>query len=284
MSDLGISVGRVERGASAWGNLSGVVALFGVTLRRLCRGQRLWLGLISGLVPTAIVLIARSQGEDVSDGKAEGALVFLMMAQMLVPMMALWLASGLVQDEVEEQTLTYLLLRPLPRPLIYLTKLAAATLLSCVLAAFSTVLVELAMHWDDPEGPWRIAFDRGGRIAGAFALALLAYNAVFGLLGLVMKKPQGVGVLYILLLEGVFANIDFLFRRVTILYYARVLMLRWLGGPAPGGRLELNLDLATAPTVAECVLTLVLTAAVVAAIGGAVFAAREFKVKTPETA
>jgi hypothetical protein len=163
--------------------------------------------------------------------------------------------------------------------LVYLTKLAAATLLSCALAAGSAILVELVIHWDDAAGRWAIALDRGGKIAGAFGLSLLAYNAVFGLLGLLMKKPQGIGVLYILLLEGVFANIDFMFRRLTVLYYARVLMLRWLG---MDGR-DLNVDLAFAPSDAECIITLMAAAAVLAAIGGAVFALREFKVKTPET-
>ncbi len=262
-----------------WSNISGILALFGVTLRRLCRGQRIWLGVLTAAVPILIVLLARSQGELPGDraDRTEAALVFGLMAQMLVPIMALWLASGLVQDEVEEQTLTYLLMRPVPRPLIYLTKLAAAILVSAAIASVSSILLQLTIHWDDPNR-LTIALDRGGKLAGAFSLGLLAYNALFGLLGLAMKKPQGVGVIYIVVLEGVLANIDFIFRRFTILYYVRVLMLRWLG--MDGKRF--NVDASVAPSNAECIFTLIGIAAVLGVVGGIVFASREFRVKTPE--
>ncbi|GIW88146.1 MAG: hypothetical protein KatS3mg108_2470 [Isosphaeraceae bacterium] len=263
---------------SPWWNLSGASALLGVTLRRLTRGQRFWTGLLTALIPAAIVAIGRSQGQPPPADETEIDLVLGLMAQVLVPITALALASGLIQDEVEEQTLTYLLLRPLPRPLIYLTKLAAAILLSIGLAALATFAVELAIHADTPDR-LSVALNRTGPLTAAFALGLLAYNAVFGLLGLLLKKPQGVGVLYILLLEGTFANIDFIIRRATILYPVRVLALRWLHLGD-----HFNINLASAPPDAECIATLVGVAVVVAALGGLVFARSEFKVKTPETA
>ena len=54
----------------------------------------------------------------------ESVLVFGLIPQALVPLTALLFASGMVQDDVEEQTLTYLLIRPIPRWPIYLAKLA----------------------------------------------------------------------------------------------------------------------------------------------------------------
>ena len=47
---------------------------------------------------------------------AELALIFGLIPQAILPLTALVFASGMIQDEVEEQTLTYLLIRPLPRP------------------------------------------------------------------------------------------------------------------------------------------------------------------------
>ncbi len=46
-----------------------------------------------------------------------------MIPQALVPITALVFASGMISDEVEEQTLTYLLIRPVPKSVIYLVKL-----------------------------------------------------------------------------------------------------------------------------------------------------------------
>ena len=54
------------------------------------------------------------------------------------------------------------------------------------------------------------------------------------------------GVAYIVLFEGLLASLDTVARRLTVMYYFRVLVLRWLE-PASGK--EWSIDLATAP---EC--------------------------------
>lgn len=258
-------------------NLSGALALFGVTLRRLCLGPRLFLTVLAASAPCLILLVARAQGQAVDPGDFGQGVFFILMAQAIVPISALSLSSGLIQDEVEEQTLTYLLVRPIPRWAIYITKLLAATLVSCVVVTFFVLLTELALQWPNPDR-WNLTLDRGVKIAGAFTLGLLAYNAVFALLGLIFKKPQGMGVLYIVVLEGFFANIDFIFRRATVIYYERVLMLRWLGLDGE----EFSLNLADAPSNVECILTLLLVTVVVTLVGIVIFSMREFRVKTPE--
>ncbi len=55
-----------------------------------------------------------------------------------MPLAALLYATGIIQDEVEEQTLTYLLLRPLPRWALYLVKLLATLLVTAALTAVFT--------------------------------------------------------------------------------------------------------------------------------------------------
>ena len=52
-------------------------------------------------------------------------MLFMLMPHTLVPLTALLYATGMIHDEIEEQTLTYLLVRPLPKWGIYLTKLLA---------------------------------------------------------------------------------------------------------------------------------------------------------------
>ena len=60
--------------------------------------------------------------------KLQFALVFNLIPHALAPLAALLYATGIIQDEVEEQTLTYLLLRPLPRWAIYLRQAAGDAL------------------------------------------------------------------------------------------------------------------------------------------------------------
>ena len=71
----------------------------------------------------------------------ETVLIFGLIPQALLPLTALLFASGMVQDEVEEQTLTYLLIRPIPRWLIYLVKVVATWL---VISALATVFTAAA--------------------------------------------------------------------------------------------------------------------------------------------
>ena len=53
----------------------------------------------------------------------------------------------MVQDEVEEQTLTYLLIRPIPRWLIYLAKVVGTWLVLSLLIALFTAAALVAVYW-----------------------------------------------------------------------------------------------------------------------------------------
>jgi hypothetical protein len=87
------------------------------------------------------------------------------------------------------------------------------------------------------------------------------------------------GIGYILAFEGLLANFETMARRLTVMYYFRVLTLRWLD--TPHGR-EWSIDLATAPSAQDCVVTLVGASAVFMLIGAVMMMQREFRMKTPE--
>ena len=63
--------------------------------------------------------------------------LFNLIPHALAPLAALLCAGGIIRDEVEEQTLTYLLLRPLPRTAIYAVKLLASLITAAILTSFS---------------------------------------------------------------------------------------------------------------------------------------------------
>jgi ABC-2 type transport system permease protein len=78
--------------------------------------------------------------------------------------------------------------------------------------------------------------------------------------------------------EGVIANIDFVIHEATVIYYIRVLSVRWLDMPGA----DWSIDPATAPSASTCLIVLLTVSAVFAALGALTFATREFRVKTPE--
>jgi hypothetical protein len=111
------------------------------------------------------------------------------------------------------------------------------------------------------------------------ALAQVGYCAWFGVLGLSMRRSLIVGIGYIVAFEGLLANFETVARRLTVMYYFRVLVLRWLD--APLGK-EWSIDLTTAPSAGDCVLTLLGASAVFVLIGALTMTRREFRMKTPE--
>jgi ABC-2 type transport system permease protein len=254
-------------------------ALFWLTLRQHVRGRRLLLLAFLFLLPAVIAVLVRyAVSFPPTAAYLETALVFTLFPHALVPLAALLYASGMVQDEVEDQTLTYLLIRPLPRWAIYAVKLAATLLVTGVLVTIFTLVAYAAIYAGEPNFWGEILPLRAAQAAGLLTLAVVAYCALFGCLSLFARRSLVVGIAYIVLFEGVIANIDFVIRRGTVMYYFRVLSERWLGLTIA----EWSIDLAKAPTAAACVWTLLSASFGTAALAAVVFAAREFRVKTPE--
>src|SRR5437762_2128019 len=77
-------------------------------------------------------------------------------------------------------------------------------------------------------------------ITTIFALALVAYCSLFGLLSLMVRRSLIVGAAYIVLFEGLLANIPFVARSLTIMYFLRVLILRWTEQPVKDWAINLS--------------------------------------------
>jgi hypothetical protein len=120
---------------------------------------------------------------------------------------------------------------------------------------------------------------------GILALAQIAYCALFGFIGLVSRWSLVAGLIYIVAIEGVLANLAFVIRALAVVYYVRVLAVRWLDVPADALRRwlrEWSLDLTEVPEAGSCVLTLLFLGLAITALSALWFARREFRVKTPE--
>lgn len=254
-------------------------ALFVLTLRQLARGWRLPILALLFLLPSVLAVIAKLTPFPPPAFKLEFALVFYLIPHALATLTALLYAAGIIQDEVEEQTLTYLLLRPLPRWALYLTRLAATWLVSSLLTGAFTALTYAVICWGEPELWGEELLVRVAKTTALLALAQVGYCSLFGILGLYTRRSLIVGLGYIIAFEGLLANVDFVGRRLTVMYYFRVLTYRWLN---PADAKEWSIDLAKAPTVRDCLLTLLGTSAAFALLGALKMMQHEFRMKTPE--
>jgi ABC-2 type transport system permease protein len=266
------------------GGLSALAALFELTVRQHTHGRRLLVLALLYLLPCALAVLLRNLPRPAPADALEFALILTLLPHGLAPLTALLYAAGVVSDEVEEQTLTYLLLRSVPRWQLYLTKLVATLCVTSLLVATAVAALYAAIYAGTPEFGSKVLPRAGGAIV-IMSLAQVGYCALFGLVGLVTRRSLIVGIAYIVAVEGVLANLEFVGRALTVVYYVRTLVLRWLDLPTEQfrrcqeawGMAEMD----KLPSSGVCVLVLLGIGAVVSAVSALWFARSEFRVKTP---
>jgi ABC-2 type transport system permease protein len=262
---------------------SALWTLFTLTLRQFLRGRRaLVLGLLS-LLPAGLAMLMRSI--EARHGPSTDVVAFVclfeLIPRVLLPLTALLYASGMILDEQEEQTLTYLLIRPLPKWALYVTKLLATMCMVAILGLVFVVITYLAVYVGS--GEFLTVFPVQMVITYVvMTLAMMTYAAVFGCLSLLVQRAMIGGIIYIAVIEGVLGNLDFAVRKLSVLYYFRVLAVNWLT-LNQGMADRWSIDTGTAPEPALCLLTLLVVIGLATYIGARVFSQREFYVKTPES-
>jgi ABC-2 type transport system permease protein len=281
---------------------SRLVALWSVyvlTLRQHLHGKR-WM-VIAGMcvLCVGLVVLVRATAPDLPSLMIEFNFGFMFIPQAVLPLIALIYASGIVQDEQEEQTMTYLLIRPIPKWALYSAKLLATLTTTVILVVGLTALTYAAVYVG-PKTDIKDASYRALQAASIHSLAVIAYCCLFGLISLLTKRILIVGILYALFLEGLLANMPFSIRLATVIYYTRLIAYRSMafvtGMPGNPSRttdiaaeiwqLDVHADpgLLDHPQMRTCLIVLLVASAVCSVLAAILFSQREFHVKTPEKA
>lgn len=284
--------------------LAALWTLFALTLRQHVRGKRWMIVAVLFLLPAGLAILIRSTTNEIYTVIPEFLLAWMFMPQVLLPLVALVYASGIIQDEQEDQTITYLLMRPTPKWAIYLVKLAATLVTTSVLVALFTAItyaaVFVGVDYSEQNARKTIdlatATDRCLTTIGIHVLAVVAYSSLFGFLSIITRRTLVIGILYIALIEGVAANMPFGIRLATVIYYTRLIAYRALDFviehrmgrvenlAAEAWQFDLKKDphLLEHPETATCLKTLLIASAAFAILAAWQCARREFHVKTPE--
>jgi len=206
-----------------------LVAIFGFTARGMTRSVKGWLfGLMLG-VPWVAALFLHLliwKGVQVPMGGVTlyGILVLTYITGFLIPLSTLFFGTSLIADEVEGGTLPYLFGRPVKREWLFLSKVAA---MIAVLAAgvWTSVLGTYALALSI-DGAGALSRELGA-LAGDLAvtgLAVLAYGALFALVGLALKKPLFWGLLIGFGWENLVAWLPGFLKRLTLLFHLHTLL------------------------------------------------------------
>jgi ABC-2 type transport system permease protein len=286
---------QIARDPSPGSSLAALWALYELTLWQHLHGKR-WLVLGAlFLLPALLAAVVRATEPEVSPILLEFLFVFLLIPQALLPLVALLYGSGIVQDEQEEQTLTYLLIRPIPRWAIYLVKVLATLTTTALLSAVFTALTYAAIYVGT-EASTQDLLSRCFKAIGVHALTVATYCCLFGFMSLLTRRTLVLGFLYTAFFEGLLANLPFSIRLLTMIYYSRLIVYRsmdFVMTQPQGNKIDLaaqawQLNVNTDPSLLEhpargtCLMVLVGVSFLCLALGGYLFSRQEFHVKTPE--
>lgn len=201
--------------------------VFDLSLSEMLWSRRtVFMGLVVGLpvMIAAVVRLFAAAGVPMEENgiRLTGPIIFGLMIWMLfvrfcVPVLAVFYATSLIADEVEDKTITYLFSRPIPRQAVLIGKYLAYLACTTLVVLPSVVLM------------WLLIVPIGGSLGSGFidlvkdlgvlALGLMAYGAVFALVGATFKRPLLVGLLFIFGWETVINLIPGNLKRLSVSYY-----------------------------------------------------------------
>jgi len=136
-----------------------------------------------------LVLVAHTAVRPVTPEDLYAVIVAMYWIRNVLPLAALFYATSLIADEVEGRTLTYLVTRPLTRGSIFAGKFAAYLVTAFSLALPAAVVTFFLLL---STNGWSTVGSAAGdllRDLGVMALTLVAYGALFALLGVLLKRP-----------------------------------------------------------------------------------------------
>ncbi|GAB3335628.1 ABC transporter permease subunit [Micromonospora halotolerans] len=165
-----------------------------ITARGLFGRRRFLLLLPLPVLLLVLAILSRSLGVDPGEW-GPAVLVGLGLAVVL-PVVALIVGTGVLGAEIDDGTVVHILTKPLPRWQIVLPKLAVGAGVTAV-----TVAVPLYVA-----GVLADSVRLGLALAAAASIGALAYCAFFVALSLLTRRPVLLGLVYVLIWEGLLGN------------------------------------------------------------------------------
>ncbi|MCI4331995.1 MAG: ABC transporter permease subunit [Thermoplasmata archaeon] len=238
-----------------------VLPIAGASVRASLRGVRL-IGLAAlGSIPTLVVLAivaARSPASSVHD--AAQLLFVSLTLPIVMTLVTLVLGVAQFRGEIEDDTLAYLTSRSVPRALVAVGKYLGCVAAGCVIL-LPTAMLPLAVA--DAAGAGPPSSEATIAIASAVVLGVLAYSAIFLLLGLLSSSALILGLIFGFLWEGLLQLLSGTLPRLTVAYYLHSLVsLETPGGPMSGYTTVFSSGEAVAVLLGVALGMLLMTAAV----------------------
>jgi ABC-2 type transport system permease protein len=227
--------------------------IFWLALRQFRDGRAIWVVAFFAAIPIILAGIYLVGPRDTTGGQFLSGICFYLLAPTIVPLATLILATSAFGNLLGDGTLSYLVLKPVSRVRIVLEEFLGVVIVGAVALLIGLVIAFAMVEWGR-EMDWSALASS----LLAAATGILAYGAVFLLLGLMTQRALLVGMLYIVLWENLLARFIAGARFLSVCYLSQSVLVRSLA--------DSPIDLPDAPSLGTAALAVGLVVAVALAL------------------
>lgn len=212
-----------------------------LTWRQMFANRRLYLALIFSLTPLLVAVLFQTFAPD--PAKESHGFYLIMEKEIvigtLLPLAAVVFGTTAFGGEIDDGTLLYLLVKPIARWRVVLSKYVVAASCTLVMMLPAVFLPWLLVRGEDLPAGIPIAYLWGA------ALGAVLYSAVFVMLGLTARYSLVLGLIYVVGFEGVLSRSVPGIKALSIREFANAVTLK-VADPA----LQLGTPFLTMKTIA----------------------------------
>lgn len=163
----------------------------------------------------------RVNGMRLGGARIFGEMFWMLFIWFIVPVLGVFYGTGLIADEVEDKTITYLFTRPIQRGAVLVGKYLAYLVCTTLVVLPSVMIVYFMLV---PFSEVGATFGLLLKDLGILAVGLAVYGALFALAGAVLKRPLIVGLIFALGWEKVAMLMPGYLKKFTIGHYVQALV------------------------------------------------------------
>jgi ABC-2 type transport system permease protein len=205
-------------------------AVIRLSMTRMVRSRRTFMMIILSLAPVAGALIAvavatifKKGGGYTGFGLITEMFGFAYLQFMLLGI-SLFYGTSLIGDEVDDKTITYLFMRPIPRSTLFLGKYLSGVIMGLCIVIPSAILTFTILSTLDPMSEVISHLGIFAKDLGILALGIMTYIAFFGFLGALFKRPVLIGIVFSLVWESMITYVPGYISKFTVLHYLQSLL------------------------------------------------------------
>ena len=199
-----------------------MVTLLQLSLRQMVGMRLLFVLLLATLAVGLSVLVAVLSSDEGVHGEMIDVLFDGLIIGAILPIVTMALATAAFGNELEDKTLSYIVLKPLARWRIVLPKLLAPVMVAGPLLALTGIVMTAVLLDGDV---------RASAAAGAaLFVGVLAYSSIFTWAGVVFRSSSaalGSAVMYVFIWEGLIGTFLEGIRYLSVRGYALAIM-QWI--------------------------------------------------------